>query len=1266
MTYKRAGFGVMAIFTGVLCFFAILLSTPWGAQLSLYVVRTISPIKITYQSGALLDNLMLSQLTINNDEVVISAKKIRLQLHLRCLWKNQLCIDELSMASLQVKMKENRATSPEELIEEISIPPLFSLPFSVPFTVKMKKLLLTKVQIKNQNLEINLTNFTSALTINDVAINIAKATLATADIHLSETDLLSVPSKKSKRPIQPIQNWPLATLPKVSLPFRLTVKAFTVKKLIVKKTEQTGDENTILTIDDAVARLSWFKTQLSIEELSAKVDSMAELSLKGKFDFIPPYSVDLALISTIAHFELLPQLTDSKQKISLHGDLSGLRANISNQGELALTAELSINVIDANLPYKLSANVTEFTLPDDIAKVITPSTLLLKSQGDLTQHVIDLKSDVSGYGYHDAAIALQATYSEQVFKINTLYFKELNANNILNMTGQLTLGDRLSWDVKLDSSGITLPNILPNALSNIQPNTLSNTDKYLSGRVQGSIHSKGFWYDKEWALSFVDSAVNGEINKIKFNAAANIDINHEGSLAPSEIMLDYGDIALNLKGYSDENWHVDGLVNIGNTHLWLANIESDLRSSLSITGPVQQPEIKLQGQLKSFLMAKLSSDLISFDATYRPMNNHQHQVSFTSALMNWNEHIINKVNLASNGDLNQQQLNLAWLGDSSMDLLINSQYSSQNDQWTVQTDQASFALGEHVFKSNQPLNLLYNKRQNTLVINKHCWLGISAELCMKDNVTLTPAKGELTLAIKLGTDLLKPMIPKDIFLQSALEGDVAVGWQSHDKLSVNAKLLISEGQLQMNKEGSLQKLLEWQKGQLNLQMNNSSISGEMALFSLDNKEIINVSTALLFADNRIVDSQFTLNDFSLSPLQFLVPELTSLEGTLNTKLSVTGDLDKPILNGKITLTKGKAKVFGHINTLEDINMAIDFKGYQAAISGGININKVAATITGDVNWQDELQGDFNFDGESLNFSIPLDLTITVSPHLNAKIKAAELKISGRIEVLNGKLSVNKLPQGSVSLSKDVIIVNDKGEKVINDKTFNVLTNIRVLIADAFEVEGQGFVGRLGGELQVTQQPHQPLQLFGSLKVPEGRYRAYGQDLSMTKGNISFNGPVNNPYVSLQATRSIEKEDILVGIDASGLANSLQIKLFSKPTMQQSETLSYLVRGRGLDAKTNDSNTAIGMALGTAITNFSGVLAQIEKLPLINRIEIDGDDKQASIAGYLGDKVYIKYGVGVIEPINELTVRFYLLSRLWVEAVSSLENSANIYYSFDIK
>jgi translocation and assembly module TamB len=41
-----------------------------------------------------------------------------------------------------------------------------------------------------------------------------------------------------------------------------------------------------------------------------------------------------------------------------------------------------------------------------------------------------------------------------------------------------------------------------------------------------------------------------------------------------------------------------------------------------------------------------------------------------------------------------------------------------------------------------------------------------------------------------------------------------------------------------------------------------------------------------------------------------------------------------------------------------------------------------------------------------------------------------------------------------------------------------------------------------------------------------------------------------------------------------------------------------------------------------------------------------------------------YGIDVDEPIHELTIRLFLMSRLGVETISGLENSADIYYSFD--
>jgi translocation and assembly module TamB len=273
-------------------------------------------------------------------------------------------------------------------------------------------------------------------------------------------------------------------------------------------------------------------------------------------------------------------------------------------------------------------------------------------------------------------------------------------------------------------------------------------------------------------------------------------------------------------------------------------------------------------------------------------------------------------------------------------------------------------------------------------------------------------------------------------------------------------------------------------------------------------------------------------------------------------------------------------------------------------------------------------------------------------------------------VLEGSYNIEKLPQGSIDLSEDVIIINDLGNEILKNKsTLAINTNISLNIAKKFTVSGQGLESNLFGQLQVTQQQSNPLQLFGNIQSTNGTYQAYGQKLTIDKGELTFNGPLNNPYFNLRAGRHIKAEDIKVGLKITGLADSLDMELFSTPTMEAPEMLSYLARGRGLDSGGGSSTAAASMLIGFGVTNSVGLFDQIEKIPLISNISVDtegeGDTTQATISGYVGNRVYLKYGIGVYEPINELTVRLYLLNRLWLEVVSGIEQSSDIYYSFDI-
>jgi autotransporter translocation and assembly factor TamB len=96
---------------------------------------------------------------------------------------------------------------------------------------------------------------------------------------------------------------------------------------------------------------------------------------------------------------------------------------------------------------------------------------------------------------------------------------------------------------------------------------------------------------------------------------------------------------------------------------------------------------------------------------------------------------------------------------------------------------------------------------------------------------------------------------------------------------------------------------------------------------------------------------------------------------------------------------------------------------------------------------------------------------------------------------------------------------------------------------------------------------------------------------------------------------------------------------------------------------------MALSLGASALNQSGVLAPLNDLPGLSGITLGAEgtdqDMSATISAYVGNRLYLSYGVGIYEPINALTARLYLRSRLWLEVVSRLESSFDLYYRFDV-
>ena len=125
----------------------------------------------------------------------------------------------------------------------------------------------------------------------------------------------------------------------------------------------------------------------------------------------------------------------------------------------------------------------------------------------------------------------------------------------------------------------------------------------------------------------------------------------------------------------------------------------------------------------------------------------------------------------------------------------------------------------------------------------------------------------------------------------------------------------------------------------------------------------------------------------------------------------------------------------------------------------------------------------------------------------------------------------------------------------------------------------GLKARLTGNLNVIQD-NGTLGLTGQISVPSGNFKAYGQDLLVRRGEFHFVGAVANPLLDLEAIRNPDRtaDDVIAGIRVTGSVDSPQVAVFTDPAKSETEALSYLIRGEGLDPSGDSDNTMITSAL----------------------------------------------------------------------------------------
>ena len=195
-----------------------------------------------------------------------------------------------------------------------------------------------------------------------------------------------------------------------------------------------------------------------------------------------------------------------------------------------------------------------------------------------------------------------------------------------------------------------------------------------------------------------------------------------------------------------------------------------------------------------------------------------------------------------------------------------------------------------------------------------------------------------------------------------------------------------------------------------------------------------------------------------------------------------------------------------------------------------------------------------------------DRWMVVSGDAGITLTPDRADLYAKLAVDGAYINFNAL-RGGRALASDVVVKRPGEQAKPSERApVDVTLDVQADLGPRFYIEGAGLEARLAGAVNVSGRPSQ-LRGEGSVRTVDGVYAGYGQRLQIQRGIVTFQGPVENPALNVLAVRA--GLPVEVGVALSGTAQRPIVRLYSDPSMSDTEKLNWLVLGRPPGA--NDGN-----------------------------------------------------------------------------------------------
>nr|WP_189664114.1 translocation/assembly module TamB domain-containing protein [Pseudomonas sp. SWRI111] len=1212
---------VLALVLLVVLSLAALLGTQAGSRWALGLVPGLS---VENFNGRLGGQWSADHLVWQQDTSRVELNKAIFAWSPLCLTRMTLCIDQLKADQVSLQFPPSEDTAPSGPIQ----PPDLQLPLAIELgDVEVGSLLFNgSEQLKGLRLAAHWT--AQGLQIDSVK-------LQRDELSLNLSGLL-----------QPSGNWPLNIQGDLTLPapgtepwtLALKVDGDLLKTLNLQADSRGYLDGQLSGELQALAENLPAKVRITSDAFKPSADlpdtlQFNQLVLTGEGDLKNGYQL---VGNATLPAEKSPVALLLKGKVDANGaQIAGLDLNANDTQSLKLTGNVDWS---KGLSAQANINWQDFPWHRLYPEIDEPQVALRTFIGEVSytdgQYLGNFAAALDGPA---GAFTLSSPFSGSLEQIALPQLVMQAGQGKAEGHVNVRFADGIAWDTALD-------------LSALNP---AYWVAELPGTLAGPLKSKGEMKNERLSLS-ADLDLKGKLRGQPAILQAKADgAGEQWNLNALQIRL--GDNHISGKGSLHEK--LSGQIDIKLprlAQLW-PQLRGQINGQLNAAGTLKAPQgkLNLQGSQLVFEDNRLQS--LNLDATLDSAQ--RAKIDLKGSGIHAGDTSLGTLTANAQGDIKSQKLNLDLIGPK-LKLALGLDGNLDKGNWRGRLASGDIQVGGQDWRLQSPAKL-ERLADGQINFGAHCWLSGNASLCGEDQRLMPEPKLRYHLK-QFPIESLAQWLPKDFAWQGRLNADLQLDLPAsgpNGVVSVDA----SGGTLRVrDKEQWLD--FPYQTLKLTSKLTPKRVDTELNFVGGKLGELMVQAQLNPLPKNKPLTGSFRLTGLDVSVARPFVPMVEKLTGHLNGSGTLSGGLLAPLVNGTVQLSDGEVSGAELPMELQDLQLKAVIAGEAVRLDGGWKSGpRGQGSLNGDVAWGPALVVDLALKGTQLPVSVEPYAKLEMAPDLKISMAGDELKIAGKVLVPKGEITVRELPPSTVKVSDDTIIVGAQTEE--GKPPIAMKMDIDVIVGqDKLSFAGFGLTANLQGQVHIGDN----MDTRGELWLNDGKYRAYGQRLTVRRARLLFAGPIDQPYLDIEAIR--QTDDVIAGIRLSGSAEQPTTQIFSEPAMSQEQALSYLVLGRPLSTNGEDNNMLAQAALGLGLMGSAGVTSGLAKDLGIQDFQLDtqgsGNETSVVASGNISEKLSLRYGVGVFEPASTIALRYKLSKKVYVEAASGVASSLDIFYKRD--